>query len=180
MATKKDVKKVSFKSYVLALLVLVGGIVLVLYIFEWYQVKQEEKVMNSYLLETNTVNYVIDSVDLYKDVTAEAPNDYFIFIGFTGEKEEYDNEVNFKEVIDEYEINDIVYYIDVTDLRKNDDYINVINKNLDTDVKNVPAIIYVRDGKIAKDGVISADMNNVLSVNNFEKLLDIYEFEIGE
>ena len=45
MVKKKnnDLKKVPLKNYLIALLVLIGGILLIVYIFEWYQVKETEK-----------------------------------------------------------------------------------------------------------------------------------------
>ena len=68
---KEETKKISLKNYLMALLVLIGGIVLVIYIFEWYQVKQEEKYMESYLLKTNTVGFNIENLKSYKQVTQE-------------------------------------------------------------------------------------------------------------
>ena len=57
MVKKKnnDLKKVPLKNYFIALLVLIGGILLIVYIFEWYQVKETEKYMESYLLKSNTI-----------------------------------------------------------------------------------------------------------------------------
>ena len=62
-STKKSVNKkttksdryVSPKNYFYAFLILIGGILLALYVFEWYQVKKEEKLMTSYLISSNTI-----------------------------------------------------------------------------------------------------------------------------
>ena len=174
---KEETKKISLKNYLMALLVLIGGIVLVIYIFEWYQVKQEEKYMESYLLKTNTVGFNIENLKSYKQVTQEAPNDYFIVIGYASDEKEYKMETKLKEIIDNYEINDIVYYIDVTDIKENENYIKEINKNIGINISNVPAVIYVHNRKIENYNIVEADKNNNINLNELEKILEIYEYQ---
>lgn len=179
MVKKKndELKKVPLKNYLIALLVLIGGILLIVYIFEWYQVKETEKYMESYLLKSNTITNSIDDINLYNQVIQEAPNDYFIVIGYSSDEQEYLFEKKLKEIIDDYELNDIVYYIDVTKLKEEENYLEIINNNLNVSIKNVPAIIFVKNRSINNDNIITKDENGNINLNDFEKILEIYEYE---
>lgn len=179
MAKKKNenLKAIPIKNYLLALLVLIGGIALIVYIFEWYQVKETEKYMESYLLKSKTINNSIDDINLYSQVIQEAPTDYFIVIGYKNDEEEYLFEKKLKKIIDDYELNDLVFYIDVTDLMQKENYLDVINKNIKTNISNVPAIIYVKDRTIDEDNIVTKDEDGTINLNKFEKILEIYEYE---
>lgn len=179
MAKKKneDLRTIPIKNYLLALLVLIGGIALIVYIFEWYQVKETEKYMESYLLKSKTINNSIDDINLYSQVIQEAPTDYFIVIGYKNDEEEYLFEKKLKKIIDDYELNDLVFYIDITDLMQKENYLYIINKNIKTNISNVPAIIYVKDRNIDEDNIVTKDANGTINLNKFEKILEIYEYE---
>lgn len=177
MAKKEENKKVGLKNYLLALLVLVGGIVLVAYIFEWYQVKQEEKYIESYLLKTNTVGFNIQNIESYKQVIQEAPNDYFVVIGYAGDEQEFKMENKLKDIIDSYQINDIVYYVNITDIVDEENYIDKVNQNIGISLKNAPAVIYVKDRKIENFNIVEANENNILNLNDVEKILEIYDYK---
>lgn len=177
--TNKNDKYISPKNYIYAFLILVGGIVLTLYIFEWYQVKQEEKLMTSYLISSNTIESNITDIESLEQITQEAPSSYFIYIGYTGDEDVYNLEKELKRVIDKYKLNDEFYYLDITDLKnKNQDYLKEINSKLDVNLENIPAIIYVKEGKILDSNVLDGVNDTKLKVSDFEQLLDIYEFEI--
>ncbi|MBQ8902436.1 MAG: hypothetical protein IJY87_05200 [Bacilli bacterium] len=177
--TNKNDKYISPKNYIYAFLILVGGIVLTLYIFEWYQVKQEEKLMTSYLISSNTIESNITDIESLEQITQEAPSSYFIYIGYTGDEDVYNLEKELKRVIDKYKLNDEFYYLDITDLKnKNQDYLKEINSKLDVNLENIPAIIYVNEGKILDSNVLDGVNDTKLKVSDFEQLLDIYEFEI--
>lgn len=177
--TNKNDKYISPKNYIYAFLILVGGIVLTLYIFEWYQVKQEEKLMTSYLISSNTIESNITDIESLEQITQEAPSSYFIYIGYTGDEDVYNLEKELKRVIDKYKLNGEFYYLDITDLKnKNQDYLKEINSKLDVNLENIPAIIYVNEGKILDSNVLDGVNDTKLKVSDFEQLLDIYEFEI--
>ncbi len=176
--TSKNEKYISPKNYLYAFLILVGGIVLTLYIFEWYQVKQEEKLMTSYLISTNTIESNISDIEALEQITQEAPSSYFIYIGYTQDEDVYKLEKELKRVIDKYKLNGEFYYLDITNLKtESNDYINKINNKLNIKLENVPAIIYVNDGKILDSNILDGVNGTKLKVADFEQLLDIYEFE---
>ena len=170
---------ISPKNYLYAILILVGGILLTSYIFSWYQVKQEEKFMNSYLLKSKTISSSIKDFDSYEQIKQEFPSSYFIYIGYTNDEEIYNLEKGLKRVIDKYKINDNFYYIDVTKLKEeNDDYLTVIKDKLEVKtLKDIPAIIYVHEGELLESNILDGVKNTKLKVEDLKQLLDIYEFE---
>ena len=73
-------------------------------------------------------------------------------------------------------INDSFYYLDVLDIMNNDSYLNDINKAFKTDkITKIPTILYYEGGSL-KEVVTRAD-DNVIKAADFQKILDIYEFE---
>lgn len=170
-------KQIAPKNYLYAFLILVGGILLTLYIFEWYNVKKEERLSTSYLISSNTIESSVTDLNSLEQVRQETPSDYFIYLSYTGDENVYNLEKNLKKIIDNYKLNDTFYLVDLTELKEKDnDYLKTIANSIGIEkLNNLPAIIYVRDGKIVStlDGI-----NEVkLSADHFQKLLESYEFE---
>ncbi|MBQ6687231.1 MAG: hypothetical protein IJN03_01760 [Bacilli bacterium] len=178
MAKKKSLKYIPTKNYIIAALLIAVSIFLVFYLFEWYKVKQIDKYGRSYLMESNTLNLEIKSFEEIPIVLMEAPSDYFVFINYLNEKANYKLEKNLKKIIDDYNLKDIFYYMNVTDIReKDDDYINNLNKHFNSDdkIKNVPVILYYRSGKLTE--VINSNEDNIISASELKKILEIYEIK---
>ena len=85
---KKYVKKLSKKN-IKKILTIIGIILISLYAYQWYNVKKQEKVMESYLIKTNTLTLSIKSLDEYNQIKHEMPNSYFLFIGYRNNYDEY-------------------------------------------------------------------------------------------
>jgi len=175
----KSTNYINPKNYFYAIIILIGGILLALYIFEWYQVKKEEKLMTSYLISSNTIESNISDIESLSQIVQEAPSSYFIYIGYTEDEEVYKLEKELKRVIDKYKLNDEFYYIDITELKENNDnYLEQINDKLRIKhLEKVPAIIYVKEGKILESNILDGVNNTLFKVSDFEKLLDVYEFQ---
>ena len=81
------------------------------------------------------------------------------------------------------EVNDIfseapIYYLNITSIKDEEDYIDQINKALSLEeikVTNVPTIIYYKEGKAVD--IISREDDNIMNVGDFQKLLDINNIE---
>ncbi len=172
-------KKIDSKNYIIALAILLGAILLVLYIFKWYQVKEEEKLMTSYLISSNTVDSSINDLNSLSQIRQEAPSSYFIYLGYTKDEDVYNLEKGLKRLIDKYKLNDIFYYVDLTKLKESDNnYLETIEKSLDIkDLEQIPAIIYVRNGEILDTNILDGVNGTSLKADDLEELLDIYEFE---
>lgn len=179
---KKNTKYISPKNYLYALLILAGGILLTLYVFEWFQVKETEKLMTSYLISSKTIESSIEDLDSLNQIRQETPTSYFIYISYTGDENVYNLEKNLKRVIDKYKLNDSFYYVDLTNLKNNNEnYINEIKNKLNIkNLKNIPAIIYVKNGEILDSNILDGINGTMLKVEDLEQLLDIYDFESVE
>lgn len=182
---KANVKKtntmlVSPKNYLYAVLVFIGIVLVILYVLKWYQVKRDERLMTSYLISSNTIVSSVSDLDSLNQIMLEAPSSYFIYLGYTNDEEVYNLECNLKNVIDKYNLNDIFYYVDLTNLKGNNkNYLEEIAKKLNiNEIKSLPAIIYVTDGKIEKTNILDGVKNTKFKVEDLEKLLEIYEFDI--
>ncbi len=171
---KKNERYIPLKNYVLAAVVVVVMILLTLYGFAWYNVLRENRVSTSYLVKEKIISNEIQSLEEVSDVFSEAPNSYFIYISYTGSEEIYNMEKDLKKVINDYSLNDSVYFLNVTSIKDEKNYIEKINKTLnleDQKVSSIPTIIYYNEGKAVD--IIERKDNNMMNVGDFQKLLDI-------
>jgi len=174
--SKKE-EKISMKNYIYSVLILV--VLLTLYVFKWYQVKKEERLLKGYLVASNTVTNITNSLDTLNQIRQEAPSSYFIYLSYTESEDIYNFEKELKRVIDKYKLNDSFYYVDLTELkRNNDNYLEEIKKSLEIDnLDNIPAIIYVYEGVILERNILDGVNNTSLKIDDLKQLLDVYEFE---
>ena len=135
--------------------------ILTIYGFSWYNVLKENKVSQSYLVKTKVISNEIQSLEEGDAVFAEVPDEYFIYISYTGSEEIYNTEKQLKKVINDYELNDKIYYLNVTSIKDDKDYLEKINNSLKLEERKVVDIITRND-------------DNMMNVGDFQKLLDIY------
>lgn len=171
---KENERFIPIKNYIIAIGLVVAAVLLTLYGFAWYNVLKEGRVSQSYLVKEKVISNEIQSLDEVEAIFAEVPDEYFIYISYTGSEEIYDMEKDLKKVINQYELNDLFYYLNVTSIKDKENYIDDLNKslNLDQEVKKVPTIVYVKEGKVVD--IIERNDNNMMNVGDFQKLLDIY------
>jgi hypothetical protein len=171
---KENERFIPLKNYFLAIGLVVAAVLLTLYGFAWYNVLKEGKVAQSYLVKEKVISSEIQNLDEVEAIFAEVPDEYFIYVSYTGSEEVYNMEKDLKKVINKYELNDQFYYLNVTSIKDNKDYLDSINKslNLDENIKQVPTIIYVKEGKVVD--IIERSDDNMMNVGDFQKLLDIF------
>ncbi len=159
------------QNYLYAAVILIGGILLTFFLAKWYLIKKEEKLSVSYLIKTNTIVSRVQDLNSLSQVLQDAPASYFIYISYTGDEEIYNYEIKMKSIIDKYELNDLFYYVDVSNLiEESNNSLDLINQKLNIDfIKRIPLIIYVENSKINKDNIIYLKDNNL---NNLIKLLN--------
>ena len=171
---KKNERYIPMKNYVLAAVVVVVMILLTWYGFAWYRVLKENKVSTSYLVKEKVISNEIQGLEEVSDVFLEVPDQYFIYVSYTGSEEIYDMEKDLKKVINEYSLNDSIYFLNITSIKDEEDYIDQINKALnleDEKVSSVPTIIYFQDGEVVD--IIQRSDDNMMNVGDFQKLLDV-------
>lgn len=155
------------RIYIYLLIIIICGIFLFFYLNKWKEVKEEEKYLNSYLVNTGTVNLEMSDIKEINTVLSETPSYYFVYISYTKEEDVYNLEKELKPLITEYDLQNNFYYINVTDIKeKNENFKEDIAKELKIDskeIKKVPIILYFKEGKLVQSGVHDA--------KSFEKLL---------
>ncbi len=171
----KKTRYIPAKNYFLAILMLGAVIFLFIYAFQWQNVKEEESLLESYLIKTNTVSLEIKTIEELENFLNEQPESYFIFTGYTGSQIEYDLEKDLKPIIDDYNLSSIFYYLDVTKLKNDEELTNTLTDILGIDINHIPSIIYFNEGVATI--MIDKDNNDYLEADDFEKLLKVYDFE---
>ena len=170
---KKNERYIPIKNYVLAAVIVVVMIVFTLYAFAWYDVLKENRVSNSYLVKEKIISNEIKGLDEVSAVFLEPLDTYYIYISYTGSEEIYNMEKDLKKVINEYSLNDSMYFLNVSNIKDEKNYIEKINKALNLEeqkVKKVPTIIYYKEGKVVD--IVERLDDNIMNVGDFEKLLE--------
>lgn len=180
VASVKNEKYIPTKNYITALVLVVVVIVLTLYFFKWYDVFKENKVSSSYLIKSNTITNEIKDLKEVEAVFTEVPDDYFIYISYTNDEKVYEMEKELKNVINDYSLNDKFYFINITDIQKEDNYIDKLNATLDLGeqkITKVPTIIYYQNGKIAKDGILVRADDNIINASDLQQFLEEKDYQ---
>ena len=161
--------------YIIIAVVLIAILVGV-YIYRVSKVRNEEKILNSYLLTTDTVSLEIKNLDEINQILSEAPAQYFVLITYTGDEGTYELEKSIKDIIDEYKLSDSFYYLNVKDIMNQDNYITRINSAFNTnEITKVPTILYFQDNEL--EYVVERIDDNMINAGDFQKVLDIYGYE---
>ncbi|MBE6140204.1 MAG: hypothetical protein E7172_01530 [Firmicutes bacterium] len=170
--------KISKKTYITIAAIVIGIILITIYILAWNNVRTKEKYSTSYLISTDTVSLEIKNLDEVNQILSEAPSEYFVFLNYVNDKDTYNLEKNLKSIIDNYTLSDRFYYLNVTDIMKEDNYLERINNTFKTNnITQVPVILFYKDGQLTENGIVSREDNNIINAGDFQKLLDIYGFE---
>ena len=144
------------------------------------QVFNTEKITKSYLISSNVIANEINSLDELSDVLSEAPLDYFLYISYPNDKKIYNMEIDLKKVICKYELQDKFYYLNIEDIKENEDYIEELNSILNLNeekITNVPTILYFKEHTLAKNGIIHKDNNTLMQASDFNQLLENLKIE---
>lgn len=166
------------KNYILSAVIVVVIIGLTYYAFAWYNVLKENKVSTSYLLEQKYISNEITDLNAISDIFMEMPDSYFVYISYTGDEKIYNMEKSIKDLIKDYNLSDQMYYLNVTSIKDEENYIDKINEALDlTDrkVTKVPTILYFYEGKLVE--MTDSKSDNLLTKSDFEKLIEIVNIE---
>lgn len=163
------------KNYIYGALIIVAIIGLVWYALSWYNVKQQEKLMTSYLISSNTLTSEIQDLNEIVQVLKESPSEYFVYISYNNDENIYRLEKKLKKIIDNYGLKDSFYYINITQEKNDKDIYTRLNDAFNTNtITNVPCILYFKNN-ILEQTII--DDKKVFNVNDFTEVLKDYEYE---
>lgn len=169
---KKNERFIPLKNYIIAIGLVVVIIALTWYGFAWYNLKEEQKVSESYLAKEKVIFKELDLNEV-SAVFSEPSAEYFVYISYTGDKEIYNMEKELKDVIQDYNLNENMYFLNVTSIKEEDDCIDQINKTLNLEevkVKKIPTIIYFKAGKAVD--IITRKDDNMMNKGDFAQLLE--------
>lgn len=177
---KKNEKYIPTKNYITAIVLILVVVLLSLYFFEWYKVYQDDKVKDSYLVKSSTITNVINIEEIETVFVDTPPEDYFVYISYTGNKDIYDMEKDLVDVINEYNLNDKFYFINVTDIMEDENYIEELNTSLqikEQKIAKVPTILYFKNGELAKDGILYREDDHIINAGDFAQFLETKEYQ---
>lgn len=161
----KKERVVPKKNYIYLFIMIIVVVVLTFMIFGLNNRIKSKKLEISYL-----DGYVTKiNLNEISNVLSEPSSELFILVTETNNEGVYKFESDLKRIIKKYDLRDNFIFVDLT---KNKDKLNILNKTLNSDIKSVPAIIYLKNGEFIKS-IDSSD--NILNASEFEKLLDEYE-----
>ena len=173
-STKIKYRNQNVKKYFVGLCIILAIIFLALYFYKWHTVREQEKYFNSYLISTNTISLEMNDIDEIRSVLSETPNYYFLYISYTGDEDVYTLEEELKPLIDEYQLQNNFYFLNVTDFKDtNTNYKNDIADELDIDrsiIAKVPIILYFKDGELATT-------HGIFTAAEFEDLLETQDIK---
>lgn len=171
---KKNEKFIPVKNYILAAIIVVVIIGLTWYGFAWYNVLKENKVSKSYLVKEKYISNEIADLNEIGDIFTEAPDSYFVYISYTGDEQVYNMEKSIKDLIKEYNLSEQIYYLNVTSIKEEDNYLDKINETLnltDRKVVKVPSILYFYEGKLVE--MTDTKSDGLMTKSDFQKLIEI-------
>ncbi len=175
MAHKTIKNKTNYKQYLIIVLAILFIIFLIFYIFKWHQVNEQAKYINSYLITSKTISQEMNNINEIDNVLSETPDYYFVYISYTEDKKVYNLEKKLKPLIEEYNLQDKFYFINVTDIKKdNANYLEEIANKLNISsnkIPKIPIILYFKDNTLIGDGVYNnKDFKTLLEENDIKSL----------
>ncbi len=188
MADKKETKKevtakdkslkdfFTSKNIIIIITIFICLIIMGIFIYNIQKNKETNELTKSYLLESGAVSLEIKNLDEVNQILTEAPTEYFILITYLNDEKNNELETGLKPIIDKYKLNDSFYYLNIDNIKDEDNYLTRLNNTFNTDkIKKVPIILYYKDGKIVD--TVSRYDDNTINASDFQKLLDIYGYE---
>ena len=136
-AKKEKLRSIPTKNYVYLFLILLGSVLLLIYIYTWYETYNQNKlntgIMNNYLTVINyneLEDYIIENKDA------------IIYVSILGDKEIYSFEEKFKNNIMDNNLKNSILYLNLTN-----ENINSATKKLQIE-SDFPYLVVYTNGKI--------------------------------
>lgn len=131
--------------------------------------------MNSYLITSNTLSVEIKDLSETIQVLKESPSEYFVYISYTNDEKIFNFEKKLKKLIDNYNLKDEFYFVNVTNIKDNENFYSEINNTFNTKlINNIPCILHFKNNELKKV-IYNKDLNKTYT--NFENLLKENEFD---
>ena len=131
--------------------------------------------MNSYLITSNTLSVEIKDLSETVQVLKESPSEYFVYISYTNDEKVFNFEKKLKKLIDNYNLKDEFYFVNVTNIKDDENFYSEINDTFNTKlISNIPSILHFKNNELKKV-IYNKDLNKTYT--DFENLLKENEFD---
>ena len=177
MAKKKSKKNnINFKKLFYFIIGFLLIIFLIWYIISWKNVKKEEKLMNSYLITSNTLSVEIKDLSETIQVLKESPSEYFVYISYTNDEKVYSFEKKLKKLIDNYNLKDEFYFVNVTNIKDDENFYKEINNTFNTKlINNIPCILHFKNNELKNKTATPSKNLYIRNVNDYSRNFDMYD-----
>lgn len=173
---KKTTKEKNYKkNYIILGLIFLLCIGLILYLCQWY------KVYDEYQKESPVIRGVLQEIvpDDLEHYILENPTS-IIYMCTAKDETCRSFEKDFKKYINKKEYNDVIIYLNLSDVDINE-FITKFNEKYTYKKKlkdKYPAIVVFRDGSI--DGLVQEKENSKLTISKVDTFLELNKIEEGE
>lgn len=173
MTNNKKKEKIDIRKYVNFALSMIAIVLIALISIKLYHTYQNNKLGESdFARMAGSIQY-----DDIENATSEMSTDSFILISYVKDEDVKNFEDQLKKTVIEHELQNNFYYLNATDLMLEENYQDSLNKKFNLkdpyEIDMLPAILYYKEGKFMTS--ISSSKNRMLTVDDFDKLLDSYE-----
>lgn len=163
-------KKIPTKNYVIlfgiAVLIICGCLA-------FYNVYNEVKDNNISTSPLSTHQVLYEDLN---DTTEEMNADTFLLISYVQDEEVHNNEKAIRKMLNKKNLLDNVLYLDVTDYKEQENFIDELNQTLKLEgklkVTKIPAVIYYKEGVPT---TIIDSKDHLLNQGDFEHIIDMYQ-----
>ena len=148
-------------------------------------IKVESSYKPAYLVEEEILSKGhILTLDNAKEVLGKLNGDYFVYIGYT---KMYNSDVQVLDMgianlLNSYDLKNKFYYINIDSIIKRNNRVAIVNNSLgyhDVLITKVPTILYVNSENIIRvENIITRDDDKLMTIGDFQKLLDINQFVV--
>ena len=158
-------RKIPTKNY----LIVLGMIILIISacfaIYNLKNIYHENKITKS-VFSKNSIKYE-DLGNITKDMSA----DTFLIIGYTQDSKVYQNEKEIKQLLKKQNLLDHVLYLDMSEKKNEDNYLEDLNVTLKLEginmIKSIPALVFYHEGEVTKvvsEGVRKDDIAQIIDM----------------
>ena len=156
------------RNYYILIGLLIGVVILTFSVVSICNAIKNNNVNSGY------INRYVSEIS-YKELDTyllEPASDTFVYITYTGDENVYKLEKGLKKIVNNYELADNFIYVDVSEEMFNNNFMDNLNKKINSKIEKLPVILYYKDGILTEQ----LESENILfNVADFQKMLDNYE-----
>lgn len=165
-------KPVTIRDYLFYGLIVLAIILMSIYLIRYQVVKVKEKTSTNYMVKNNYIDNEVKSIQELKEVLNEKPTRLILYLSYHNSKSMYNIEKDISKVFNTYDVKDIAYIYDFTELKERvNNYKDILNDTLDIDVSSFPALIIYEDGQISSYKTIkkASDVKDIFEKYKIDK-----------